>query len=233
SLVSPQSRVVLAAALLLGAAYVVPPFEWKRRPGLDLLAQAAGYGVAAFLLGIEQSPSAGVSLAKSFSKSIPYAFGIATVSLVTMLADRGGDRAVGQRTTAVALGPRGSVNAALGMAVATSASGLVEGSWAPGLWGFLAIAALALFAPALPESGAERGGGGDGDREAWNRIAIALQLAFLLLLLPRTPIPLLAAGLLGVAASAHDRSRGGQGYPLFRSRTWDGDGGKRPEAGAG
>lgn len=228
-IVSPGARVALLGALGLGAAYVTPPLEWKRRPGLDLLAQASGYGVVAFLLGIESSPSSGQALSASLARALPYALGIAAVGVITMLADRTGDDAVGQRTTVVALGPRRSVNLALGLAVATSAAGLAVGAWAPGLWGLLAIAAMALFAPAGPPSRAERGIGGGGEREGWNRIAIALQVAFVLLLLPCTPVPLLSACVIGAAAAAHDRSRGGQGYPI-RSGSRDGIEAERPKA---
>jgi len=218
--VTMGARLALGAALGLGVAYVGPPLEWKRRPGLDLVAQAAGYGVVAFLLGIESSPSAGQSLPAALSQAVPYALGIATVGLTTMLADRAGDEAVGQRTTVVALGPVRAGNLALSLAVGTSAAGLAGGAWAPSLWGFLAMAAIALFAPAVSASRADSGSGGSGEREKWNRIAIGLQIAFVLLLLPRTPIPFLAACGIGAAAAAHDRSRGGQGYP-WRSGTRD------------
>ncbi len=225
---SPGARLALLAALGLGAAYVLPPLEWKRRPGLDLLAQAAGYGVVAFLLGAESSPSAGANSFVPLARAIPYAWGIATVGLITMLADRAGDEAVGQRTTVVALGRRRAVTLALGVAAATSIAGLVSGAWTAGLWGVFALAAVALFAP--PESGAPGDGGGDRERAGWNRVAVALQIAFVLLLVPRAPLPLVAASVLGLAAAAHDRHRGGQGYPV-RGESLSGRGSKGAEAG--
>lgn len=227
-IVSPGGRLALLAALGLGAAYVTPPLEWKRRPGLDLLAQAAGYGVVAFLLGAESSPSAGANAFAPFARAFPYALGIATVGLITMLADRDGDGAVGQRTTVVALGRRRAVSLALGMAASTSIAGFASGAWTPGLWGVLALAAVALFAP--PESGAPGDRGGDRERAGWNRIAVVLQIAFVLLLAPRAPLSLVAASLLGVAAAAHDRYRGGQGYPV-RGESLSGRGSKGAEAG--
>ncbi|MEK7314566.1 MAG: UbiA family prenyltransferase [Candidatus Eisenbacteria bacterium] len=211
-IVSSGARLALLAALGLGAAYVTPPLEWKRRPGLDLLAQAAGYGVVAFLLGAESSPSAGTKSLSPLERAIPYAFGIATVGLITMLADREGDEAVGQRTTVVTLGRRSAVSLTLGLAAATSIAGLASGAWTPGLWGILALAAVALFAP--PEGGAPGDGDGDRERARWNRIAVALQITFVLLLVTRALLPFVAASVLGVAAAAHDRHRGGHGYPV-------------------
>ena len=145
-----------------------------------------------------------------------------------MLADREGDEAVGQRTTVVALGRMRAVSLTLGLAAATSIAGLASGAWTPGLWGTLAIAAVALFAPT--GNGAPGDRGGDPERTGWNRIAIALQIAFVLLLAPRAPLPLVVAFVLGVAAAAHDRYRGGQGYPV-RGESRMGRGSKRPEAG--
>ncbi len=227
TIVSPGARLALLAALGLGAAYVTPPLEWKRRPGLDLLAQASGYGLVAFLLGAESSSSEGATSFSFLARAIPYVFGIATVGLITMLADREGDQAVGQRTTVVALGRRRAVSLTRGLAAATSIAGLASGAWTPGLWGVLALAAVALFDPTA--KGATRDGEGERERAGWNRIAVALQIAFVLLLAPRAPLPLVAAAVLGVAAAAHDRHRGGQGYPVRgESRTERGT--KRPEA---
>jgi 4-hydroxybenzoate polyprenyltransferase len=205
ALASPATAAVrglLLAALALGAAYVAPPLEAKRRPYLDLLAQALGYGVVAFLLGANAAPEPGAPLAWRETPwlrlAVPYALGIATVGIVTMLADRPGDERAGQRTTAVALGAAQSARLALALALLTMASGLVAGAWAPALWGALAVAWLGLGA----------------GPHAWNRDALALQIVFLALLAPRAPLPLAAGIVLGGTAALYDRSRGGAGYPL-------------------
>ncbi|HET9952398.1 MAG TPA: UbiA family prenyltransferase [Candidatus Eisenbacteria bacterium] len=194
---TPAVRLSLLASLLLGLAYVAPPLEAKRRPVFDLAAQALGYGVCAFLLGAHASAEAGGGWAW-IRVAVPYALGVAAVGVVTMLADREGDERAGQRTTAVALGERRSAALALALALLTAGAGLAEGRWAPALWGLLAAAWLGLGEP----------------RRAWNRVAVGLQLAFLILLAPRTPMPVAAALALGAAAALYDRSRGGAGYPI-------------------
>jgi chlorophyll synthase len=195
-------RRLLLGALLLGAAYVAPPLEAKRRPFLDLLAQALGYGVIASLLGACAAGEAGAAGAwrgaAALRLALPYALGVATVGIVTMLADRAGDERVGQRTTVVALGEERSARLALAMAILTAGAGLAAAAWAPALWGAAAVAWLGL---------------GDRRRD-WNRDAIVLQLVFLGLLAPRAPIPLAAALVLGAAAALYDRGRGGAGYPM-------------------
>ncbi len=200
--VTSAARIWLVAALALGAAYVLPPFEWKRRPALDLLSQAAGYGLVAYCLGTESAIRDPALSDGRWLRAAPYALGIATVGLVTMLADRAGDEAVGQRTTAVALGAPRTERVAQGLATVTSFAGLFAGAWAPALWGFIALALLCLG----DFTGAPRAG-------RWNQVAVSLQVAFVILLLPRTPLPLIAAGAIGVAVATYDRARGGRGYP--------------------
>jgi len=212
--VSPAGRLLLATAFLLGALYVTPPMEAKRRPGLDLLAQAIGYGLVAFLLGATGTSGHARPAARLLAMAAPYALGIATVGVVTMLADRAGDEAAGQRTTVVALGVDRSVTLALLLASLTAASGLAGGLWAPALWGLLAAALLGL---ARRGEAAEPAGRAEGGCE-WNRLAVALQIAFVILLLPRSPVPFAAAVVLGSVAAIYDRSRGGAGYPLRSSR---------------
>lgn len=187
---------ILGSAVALGVAYTVPPMEAKRRVGLDLLAQALGYGVVAFALG---AVTAAASLAAATRASIPFALGIGTVGLITMLADRAGDEAVGQRTTAVVLGEARAKSLATVLAFLTFATGLSLGAWAPAVWGLLATAWLGLAV--LP---------------AWNRVAVALQVLFLVLLAPMSLVPLGSAVGLACVAGVHDRRRGGAGYP-FRS----------------
>jgi 4-hydroxybenzoate polyprenyltransferase len=211
--VSPAGRLLLAIALLLGALYVMPPMEVKRRPGLDLFAQALGYGLVAFLLGASRTSGQARPAVPLLAMAVPYALGIATVGVVTMLADRAGDEAAGQRTTVVALGVDRSVALALALASLTAASGLAGGLWAPALWGLLAVASLGL---ARRGEAAAPAGRAEGGRE-WNRLAVALQIAFLILLVPRSPVPLAAAVVLGSLAAIYDRSRGGAGYPLRSS----------------
>jgi 4-hydroxybenzoate polyprenyltransferase len=196
AVVPGPARLLLLAAAGLGFLYVVPPFEAKRRPGLDLATQAAGYGVVAFLIGAEAGGRLGPG---TWLRSIPYASGIASVSLLTMIADRKGDRAAGQRTLAVRLGLRGSHEAAIGLAVVTAAGGLLLSDAVPALWGVVAAAWLSLGSRAAP----------DRPSGSWIRDAVLLQLALLALLAPCTPFPLVVSLALGGPAMLEARRRSG------------------------
>jgi 4-hydroxybenzoate polyprenyltransferase len=191
-------RWLLFVTLLLGAAYVIPPLEWKRRAGLDVLSQGLGYGVVAFLLGA--GPAVARDPVYAARAALPYALGVMTVSVLTMLADEPGDRTSGQRTTAVALGPRRARDLALALAWGTTFSGWIALEAVPLLWGGVAAAAISL--------GRVREGPG------WTPVVIALQLAFLALLGPRNPMPVAFAVAAGLAVSLYNRFRWGISYPL-------------------
>ncbi len=207
--VSNDTRLLLGACGVLGAAYVTPPVELKRRPWLDLAAQAAGYGILAFAIG---HVAVGPLSARGLLAASPYATGIAVVGLIAMIADRRGDEAAGQRTTAVALGPGGSTQLAIGLAGLTAAVGWGIGDAVPAFWGILAMAWLALHAPAQGAGDGDDVGEGD-DPAPWIRAAISLQLLFALLLLHRTAWPLLSAIVLGAATAALSGRVSGTNYP--------------------
>jgi 4-hydroxybenzoate polyprenyltransferase len=207
--VGVPALLLLSIALLLGAAYTIPPLEWKRRPGVDLLAQGAGYGVVAFLLGASTSAPLGPFTLPLVAASLPYAWGVVSVGIVTMLADREGDALAGQRTTVVAWGASRSAAAAAGIALLAAVSGFALRSWVPALGGLLA-AGLVLFASPLARPAASQ----TEERSAWNRVAILTQLAFLLLLAFRSPAALVAAVGIAAASAIHERRRGGAGYPF-------------------
>jgi 4-hydroxybenzoate polyprenyltransferase len=199
-------RWLLAASLVLGLAYVAPPLELKRRPIVDALSHGAGYGLVAFLLGAAGSGGldrAG-SIARALAAALPYALGIMTVALLTMLADLPGDERAGQRTTAVAFGPIRTETAARALAWGTLGTGLWAGDLTPTLWGALAAALIGLGAGA--KSGSES--------SSWNALSVQLQLIFLVILAPQSPAPLLIAVLLGGASEAYNRWRWGVSYPL-------------------
>ncbi len=196
---------LLLVSFALGLAYVVPPLELKRRPILDALSHGAGYGIVAFLLGAAGSGAldrAGF-LKQALPAALPYALGIMTVSLLTMLADLSGDERAGQRTTAVALGPIRTETAARALAWGTMGAGLWTGELTPTLWGLLAAVLLALVPG--QESRAP---------SSWNALAIRLQLLFLVILAPLSPAPLVIAVLLGGASEAYNRWRWRISYPL-------------------
>ncbi|HKQ19423.1 MAG TPA: UbiA family prenyltransferase [Candidatus Eisenbacteria bacterium] len=211
SSVAPASRALLATGAMLGAGYVVPGLEWKRRAGWDLLSHGLGYGVVAFLLGASAAGGIAPGAAawgRAALSAMPFAAGICAVALVTMIADSDGDRVTGQRTLAFRLGDRRAWRLARAFAWSSLLGGLYVGAWVPALWGLLAGTALSL----------QEFEGRDGA----NRCAILLQLAFMALLLPRAPGAVLLVVGIAVLASAYGAWRWGEGYPW--NRIWCGSG---------
>ncbi|HSQ60464.1 MAG TPA: UbiA family prenyltransferase [Acidobacteriota bacterium] len=204
--VAGASRLLLLAAALLGALYTLPPFEAKRRAWIDLATQAVGYGVVAYALGASTRAAPEPRL---LLDAAPYAAGIASVSLLTMIADREGDRAAGQATTAVRIGADRAQRIAIGLAGVAAALGLARSDAAPGLWGLAAAAWIAL----APAAGS-RANGAARAPDSWIRDAVVLQIALAALLLARTPVPILATAAIGAAATLDSRRRKGTLYPL-------------------
>lgn len=204
--VSAPGRATLLASLLLGAAYVWPGIELKRRSGWDLAANSLGYGGLAFLLGTQSgnhgSPWSGGSALSFAIQAAPYVLGVAAITLCTMLADRDGDAASGQRTSAVVLGERAGAACAAGLAWACALAGFLARDLLPLVWGSVAGVALSLGQDRL------RG------RDAWNRAAILLQCFFIAALVPRAWLPLAWALAWGAAASVYYRARFGVTYPV-------------------
>jgi 4-hydroxybenzoate polyprenyltransferase len=91
---------ILAASLVLGAAYSLEPVRLKRRPVADVLANAAGNGVLNTLAGWV---AAGAPVA-GWASLIPYPFAVASVHLATTLADVEADSRMGFKTSGVMLG---------------------------------------------------------------------------------------------------------------------------------
>jgi len=99
--------------------------------------------------------------------SLPYTLGIMTVSLLTMLADREGERAGGSADHGGRAGAGRAAGLSVGLAWGTMAAGLWALDLTPAIWGILAVAILAL-GPA-PES---------RTAASWNALSIRLQLLF-------------------------------------------------------
>jgi 4-hydroxybenzoate polyprenyltransferase len=91
---------VLAASLALGAAYSLEPVRLKRRPVLDVLANAIGNGVLNTLAGWI---AAGAPLG-GWPSLAPYPLAVASVHLATTLADMEADARMGFKTSGAALG---------------------------------------------------------------------------------------------------------------------------------
>jgi 4-hydroxybenzoate polyprenyltransferase len=125
-----ESPALLSMAVALGLAYSVPPLRFSARPGLDLVANALGYGVVAPLLG------AGGGLTLAFLACTACAVG--AVFTHTTLLDLEGDRRTGKRTVGVALG-EGTARCL----AAALAAGAAVSAWFGAPW-TLRIASVAL-----------------------------------------------------------------------------------------
>jgi 4-hydroxybenzoate polyprenyltransferase len=101
ALLPPLFTAILAVSLALGAAYSLEPVRLKKRPAVDVLANALGNGFLNTLAGwiAIGAPS------KGWAVLLPYPFAVASVHLATTLADRNADARMGYRTSGVVLGP--------------------------------------------------------------------------------------------------------------------------------
>ena len=123
ALLPPLFTGILAASLALGAAYSLEPVRLKRRPALDVLANAVGNGALNTLAGWT---ALGAPL-DGWWTLLPYPLAVASVHLATTIADIGADAGMGLKTSGVALGAaRGLVTAAALMGGAAVAASLAR-----------------------------------------------------------------------------------------------------------
>lgn len=108
--------VVLLVSLALGAAYSLEPVRLKRRPVLDVTANAIGNGVLNTLAGwiASGAPLTGMRVL------LPYPFAVASIHLATTLADAEGDRMCGFKTSGVVLGTRWGILISTGLMVSAA-----------------------------------------------------------------------------------------------------------------
>jgi 4-hydroxybenzoate polyprenyltransferase len=93
--------IAFVISLFLGITYSIPPFETKGKPFLDILWNAAGYGLLAFIVGwLSGAPPARSMLIRG----VPYFFAVAAVFVNTTIPDIEGDKEEGKITTGVFLG---------------------------------------------------------------------------------------------------------------------------------
>jgi chlorophyll synthase len=138
---------LVALAAGLGLAYSLPPVRLAARPGLDLAANAMGYGGVALALGAGPALQAGGVWGWRLAAAV---LAVAAVFLHTTLMDLDGDRRSGKRTSGVALGERRTRNLAAACAVAgglaatqAQALGLLAPAALLALWGLAAALAPA------------------------------------------------------------------------------------------
>jgi len=103
---------VITASGILGLLYSVPPFKFKGKPFLDMLANGFGYGLLAFVAGWLSSNQARSAM---WLYSLPYVLAVSAVYLNTTIPDYDSDKATGNITTGVFIGPKATRWLALGM----------------------------------------------------------------------------------------------------------------------
>jgi len=145
--VAGAQRIPLVAAMLLAFAYSLPPLRLCARPGVDLVANAIGYGGLAFAAG---SGAVTDYALQAFIDAYPWMLLVSAVFLHTTILDVDGDAAAGKRTTTVAIGVTRS--AVLATVFAAGAFGVIlyrylqkNGSWTAAI---VAGASLAIVAVA-------------------------------------------------------------------------------------
>ncbi|MBN2183803.1 MAG: UbiA family prenyltransferase [Candidatus Krumholzibacteriota bacterium] len=115
--------LIMLVSLALGILYSVEPVRLKKRAVLDVLSNAMGIGVLNTLAGW-------VMVSGSISGSmilLPYPFAVASVHVLTALADIEGDRKNSLHTSGVALGPvKGVFVSIILMAVAGALAAFTE-----------------------------------------------------------------------------------------------------------
>ncbi len=93
--------IIITLSGILGLLYSVPPFKFKGKPFLDMLANGLGYGLLAFAAGWI---SAGRDNSNVWLFSIPYVLAVSAVYLNTTIPDYSSDKATGNITTGVFMG---------------------------------------------------------------------------------------------------------------------------------
>jgi 4-hydroxybenzoate polyprenyltransferase len=207
-------RLPLVAALVLSLAYSLPPIRLCARPILDLVANAAGYGGIAYLIGhLAFDPS----LARAVLHAAPYAFLVGATFLHTTILDADGDRASGKITSSVLMGTSASALVALVLDAAGLALAVFLG--VTGRAGLLPAAILAVNLPAFAVAYARLGNTRDAVRDRAMRARVSsntVQFATAVVTLPATaaePRYLALVVILVVAARFYYRARFGVDYP--------------------
>jgi 4-hydroxybenzoate polyprenyltransferase len=109
---------LVAASGLLGLLYSVPPFKFKAKPFLDMLANGAGYGGLAFATGWTAT---GAPASEAWIAALPYVLSVSAVYLNTTLPDYRSDKATGNVTTGVLIGGKATTWLALALMAASAA----------------------------------------------------------------------------------------------------------------
>ncbi|MCU0638799.1 MAG: UbiA family prenyltransferase [Candidatus Krumholzibacteria bacterium] len=149
---SGKFLIILSASLLLGLLYSVEPVRLKKRAVLDIAANAAGSGVLNTLAGWT---AAGAPI-EGYVVLLPYPLAVASVHMVTALADIEADRGSGLGTSGVLAGPGTGMRIAAGLMCAAAASALLVGNRPALFASLLSLPLLVAAASGMKEPAAGR-----------------------------------------------------------------------------
>ena len=116
--------VLCLFGLLIGFCYSIPPLRLKNRPPADLISNAVGFGLIAFLMGYQ---SEGSLTHQSLLRAIPYVVAMAGIYVNTCIPDIEGDLKVGDTTICAMIGKEKSAWVALLFIVVASLLSIVLG----------------------------------------------------------------------------------------------------------
>ncbi|MBD3402467.1 hypothetical protein GF420_06205 [candidate division GN15 bacterium] len=103
---------IFAQIVFLGWAYSAPPLRLKDRPIGGVLANAWAIGFL-IVFTVLPSPTIHTIGLLGWDNPVYFFFAVASITILTTIPDREGDRHTGKRTAAVALGTRGALALAL------------------------------------------------------------------------------------------------------------------------
>jgi 4-hydroxybenzoate polyprenyltransferase len=190
-------RWIAAASAALCVSYSLPPIQAKARFPLDLVWNGLGFGVLSAAAGWSAAAPLGPALIGACGC---YALAVAGIIASTTVPDLEGDRASGQRTTAVAIGERGASLVSLALLAAAALVGAVVRDL-PGLLG------SAVSLPLLLRAHLTRA---RADRTTANQVGVA---AFAVAVAARSLYPLILLAAVTILSRAYYSRRFGFSYP--------------------
>lgn len=194
---SSEFAWLLAAAVALSWTYSAPPLSAKTVAPLDLIWNGLGFG----LVGAAAGWACVAPLTSDVMlPAVSYALAVSGVIASTTILDVEGDRALGMRTTAAALGEKGTSLAAVALVVAGGVAGVAARDLV-GVAGPLAALPLLIVAHVR---------GTRKLRVAANQFAV---LAFVLAVGVGSPVILVLTAAVVLASRLYYRARFSVAYP--------------------
>jgi len=136
-----RSGLVLAAIFLLGLGYSVPPFRFKDRPVMGLLANGFGYGA---LLPLAIPGIWDMGWESAFSITAYFATAVSAIYLLTIIPDVKGDRLAGKMTLAAVLPNRALIGMGVAFLIFSAFCGMKIGNYYMAAISIIAIGLLGV-----------------------------------------------------------------------------------------